>query len=145
MQAAATSVRTTKVLIVEDNLDVADTLARFLHIGCGFDVATATDGVKGVRAAVFNPPDVVIIDIGLPKLNGLLVAEQIVQELPHRPLLIVVTAFGDAATRSLAEEVGIDHFLTKPADPFVIEQLIEDHMGSGHAPFSEGESWREGI
>lgn len=130
MQAAEIPVRTTKVLIVEDNFDVADTLARFLHIGCGYEVATASDGPKGVRAAVADPPDVAIIDVGLPKLNGLLVAEEIAQELPHRPLLIAVTAYGDAATRSLANEVGIDHFLIKPADPFLIEELIEAHIAA---------------
>jgi DNA-binding response OmpR family regulator len=133
MQATETIVRATKVLIVEDNFDVADTLARFLHIGCGYEVATAADGPKGVRSAIANAPDVVIVDIGLPKLNGLLVAEEITQELPHRPLMIAVTAYGDAATRSLAKDVGIDHFLTKPADPFAIEELIEAHIAAPDA------------
>ncbi len=116
------------VLIIEDNQDVADSLARFLRIGCGYEVATATDGIRGIRAARENPPDVLIIDIGLPKKNGILVAEELIDSLPDRPLVIAVTGYGDASTRGLAEEAGFDHFLTKPADPFAIESMIEDHM-----------------
>jgi DNA-binding response OmpR family regulator len=118
----------TSVLIIEDNQDVADSLARFLRIGCGYEVSTEIDGIRGVRAARDNPPDVAIIDIGLPKKNGILVAEELIESLPDRPLVIAVTGYGDSTTRALAEEAGFDHFLTKPADPFAIETLIEDHM-----------------
>jgi len=116
------------VLIIEDNADVADSLARFLRIGCGYEVSTAPDGLKGVRAALEHPPDVLILDIGLPKKNGILVGEELIEALPHRPLVIGITGYGDATTRALAEEAGFDHFLTKPADPFLIESLIEDHL-----------------
>jgi two-component system, sensor histidine kinase len=119
---------TASVLIIEDNQDVADSLSRFLRIGCGYDVATAFDGVRGVRAARENPPDVLIIDLGLPKKNGILVGEELIESLPDRPLVIAVTGYGDTTTRALAEEAGFDHFLIKPADPFAIESLIEDHL-----------------
>jgi len=119
---------TALVLIVEDNADVADSLARFLRIGCGYEVSTAPDGLKGVRAALANPPDVLILDIGLPKKNGILVGEELIESLPDRPLVIALTGYGDATTRALAEEAGFDHFLVKPADPFLIESLIEDHL-----------------
>jgi DNA-binding response OmpR family regulator len=119
------STATASVLIVEDNPDVADSLARFLRIGCGYLVSTAPDGVRGVRAGRENRPDVLIIDIGLPKKNGILVAEELIESLPERPLVIAVTGYGDATTRALAEEAGFDHFLVKPADPFAIESLIE--------------------
>jgi DNA-binding response OmpR family regulator len=128
MMNASPSTTTGAVLIVEDNADVADSLARFLRIGCGYSVATASDGVRGVRAARENPPDVLIIDIGLPKKNGILVAEELIESLPERPLVIAVTGYGDATTRALAEEAGFDHFLVKPADPFAIESLIEDFL-----------------
>ena len=119
---------TASVLIIEDNADVADSLARFLRIGCGYQVSTAPDGLKGVRAALEDPPDVLIVDIGLPKKNGILVGEELIESLPDRPLVIAVTGYGDATTRALAEEAGFDHFLVKPADPFAIERLIEDHI-----------------
>jgi len=125
---ASHSTATASVLIVEDNADVADSLARFLRIGCGYEVSTAPDGVKGVRAALENPPDIIILDIGLPKKNGILVGEELIESLPDRPLVIALTGYGDATTRALAEEAGFDHFLIKPADPFHIESLIEDHL-----------------
>jgi DNA-binding response OmpR family regulator len=119
---------TASVLIIEDNSDVADSLARFLRIGCGYEVDTEGDGVRGVRAALGHPPDVVICDIGLPKKNGILVGEELIELLPDRPLLIAMTGYGDPTTRALAEEAGFDHFLVKPADPFAIEELIEAHL-----------------
>jgi CheY-like chemotaxis protein len=122
--------RTVSILIIEDDADTADSLARFLRIGCGYSVATAPDGLEGVRMAVADQPDVVICDIGLPKKNGLLVGEEIADSLPRPPLLIAVTGYGDQVSRDLAEAAGFDHFLLKPADPFQIEALIEAHSQS---------------
>jgi DNA-binding response OmpR family regulator len=119
---------TASVLIIEDNSEVAESLARFLRIGCGYEVTTEGDGVRGVRAALADPPDAIILDIGLPKKNGILVGEELLESLVDRPLLIAVTGYGDATTRALAEEAGFDHFLVKPADPFAIEGLIEAHL-----------------
>ena len=116
------------ILIIEDNLDTADGLARFLRIGCGYTVMTAFDGLKGLEMALADRPDVVICDLGLPKRNGLLVGEQILSTLEPRPLLIAVTGYGDHATRELARTAGFDHFLVKPADPFEIEALIQSHF-----------------
>jgi DNA-binding response OmpR family regulator len=115
------------VLIIEDHADVAESLARFLNLGCGYRVTTAQDGLAGIRTAVEIHPDVVICDIGLPRRNGLLVAEELSGSLPYRPLLIGITGYGDQVTQGLAMDAGFDHFLTKPADPFTIQTLIEAH------------------
>jgi two-component system, sensor histidine kinase len=120
--------RTVSILIIEDDADTADSLARFLRLGCGYKVATAPDGVRGLRAAAEAPPDVVICDIGLPKQNGVLVGEELAESLPHRPLLIAVTGYGDDVTCGLAADAGFDHVLVKPADPFAINDLIEAHL-----------------
>jgi DNA-binding response OmpR family regulator len=116
------------VLIIEDDADTAESLARFLRLGCGHTVATAPDGLKGVRMALADQPDVVICDIGLPKKNGLLVAEELAASLPHRPLLIAVTGYGGQVSEGLVEAAGFDYFLLKPADPFRIEALIEAQL-----------------
>jgi CheY-like chemotaxis protein len=126
---ATIAARPLSVLIIEDDVDTADSLARFLQFGCGYFVATARDGLSGVRIAVDNRPDVVVCDIGLPKKNGLLVAEELAEFLP-RPLLIAVTGFGDQVSQGLAEAVGFDHFLLKPADPFQIKALIDGEAES---------------
>jgi DNA-binding response OmpR family regulator len=120
--------QTASVLIIEDNLDTAEGLSRFLKLGCGFRTSIATDGIKGLQMARDEQPDVVVCDLGLPKKNGLLVGEQILEALEPRPLLIAVTGYGDQATRELAAEAGFDHYLIKPADPFEIEALIEAHL-----------------
>jgi CheY-like chemotaxis protein len=117
--------RAMTVLIVEDNADTAESLARFLRLGCGYEVSTAWDGVKGIRAALDHNPDVIVCDIGLPKRDGLQVAEELLEQLPRRPLMIAVTGYGNRVTRDQAMAAGFDHFLVKPADPFEIEALIE--------------------
>jgi len=112
------------VLLIEDNMDVADSLARFLRVGAGFDVRVAYDGPAGLKSAVGHPPDAIVCDIALPKVNGLELAAEIVAQLPAKPLLIAVTAFGGEYPEAKARAAGFDYYLTKPADPFVIERLI---------------------
>jgi DNA-binding response OmpR family regulator len=133
-------VRPLLILIIEDNLDTAEGLARFLRIGCGYAVVTATDGLKGLEAARNDPPDVVICDLGLPKRNGILVGEEIASAQTPRPLLLAVTGYGDVATRELARGAGFDHFLVKPADPFEIEALIQAHFAPEAEPVPDNES-----
>ena len=120
--------RAPTVLIIEDNRDTAASLACFLRLGAGYGVAVALDGAEGVRFALDTPPDAVICDIGLPKQNGLLVAEELAERLPRRPLLIAVTGYGAQATREYAQAAGFDHYLVKPADPFELQALIEAHV-----------------
>ena len=114
------------VLVIEDVMDTADSLARFLHVGTGLEVRVAYNGETGVKMAFADPPSVVICDIGLPRLNGLRVAGELA-ELKPRPLLIAVTAYGGVYTEDLARAAGFDHYLVKPADPFEIERLVLEH------------------
>jgi DNA-binding response OmpR family regulator len=131
MTATAPAIRTVSVLIVEDNRDTADSLSRFLRLGCGYRVAVANDGEQGVRMAVADPPDVIVCDINLPKKDGFRVAREVVEQLPVRPLLIAVTAYGGDYPLAHAEAAGYDHYLVKPADPFEIEAFIEDSLSRG--------------
>jgi DNA-binding response OmpR family regulator len=112
------------VLLVEDHIDTADSLARFLRVGAGFDVRVAYDGSAGLKAAVRQPPDAIVCDIGLPKLNGLELAKELSAALPVKPLLIAVTGYSGEYPETQAREAGFDFYLAKPADPFVIEKLI---------------------
>src|SRR5438270_14006439 len=108
MSAAATTMRPASVLVIEDNLDSADSVARCLRVGAGFDVRVAYNGEAGVKAGFADPPDVVVCDIGLPRLNGLKVAGELA-ELRPRPLLIAVTAFSGVYSEDLARAAGFDH------------------------------------
>lgn len=113
------------VLVIEDNMDTADSIARFLRVGAGFQVRVAYDGSAGVKLATAHPPDAIVCDIALPKLNGFGVAQALTATLPAKPLLIAVTAFAGIYPEASAKEAGFDYYLAKPADPFVIESLIQ--------------------
>ncbi len=106
-------------------MDVADSLARFLRVGAGFEVRVAYDGLAGVRLAGESHPDVVVCDIAMPKLSGLQVARELTGLVP-KPLLIAITAFAGEFPEGTAREAGFDHYFVKPADPFVIEALIRN-------------------
>jgi DNA-binding response OmpR family regulator len=119
------------VLVVEDNMDAADSMARFLRVAAGFDVRVAYDGAAGVRLATESRPDAVVCDIQLPRLSGLEVAGHLIALGPTRPLLIAVTAFSGVYPEDRARAAGFDHYLVKPADPFTIERLITDYLRRG--------------
>jgi CheY-like chemotaxis protein len=117
----------TSVLVIEDSMDVADSMARFLRVGGGFDVKVAYNGEAGLKAALADRPDAVVCDLAMPRLNGLRVAEEL-SRLEPRPLLIAVTAFAGAYPEDMALLAGFHHYFQKPADPFAIEAAILDHL-----------------
>jgi DNA-binding response OmpR family regulator len=114
------------VLLVEDNPDVAASLALYLEL-CHFDVTVAADGEAGVRAAMADPPDAVVCDIGLPRMDGFAVARAVGAGLAPRPLLIAVTGYGEDWMRERGAAAGFDHYLVKPADPRAITALLRAH------------------
>ena len=106
-----------RVLIVEDHEDTAASLAMLLRL-YGHVVEIAADGSSALRAVQASPPDVVLLDISLPKMNGWLVAEQIREQSTwKRPLLVAITGRGMTADRLRSQEVGIDLHLVKPVEP----------------------------
>ena len=113
------------VLVIDDNMDTADSLARFFRVGVGFDVRVAYDGSAGLRLATERAPDAVVCDIAMPRLSGLGVASALCRMAP-RPVLIAITAFTGDYTEATARAAGFDFYLAKPADPFAIETLIRD-------------------
>ena len=130
MSDAADPDRPVSVLIIEDVHDTADTLAEFLRTACGYEVAVAYDGETGLKRAVADRPDVVVCDIGLPRLDGFKVAQQVTEFVSPKPQLIAVTAYGGTFRREQAMQV-FDHYLTKPADPRAVAALIQARRRSG--------------
>jgi two-component system CheB/CheR fusion protein len=124
---AAAPVRPASVLVIEDNMDAADSTARFLRVAAGYDVNVAYNGEAGLKAAFAGRPEAVVCDLALPRLSGLRVAEELARLAP-KPLLIAVTAFAGAYPEDLALLAGFDHYLLKPADPFAVEALIRAHV-----------------
>ncbi len=114
-----------RVLVVEDHPDGREML-RFLIQVWGHDVQVADDGPDGVQAALAWRPDVAIVDIGLPGLNGFEVALQVRAALHGRITLIALTAYCQPEDRRRAFEAGFDHFLAKPADPVELARLVQE-------------------
>jgi DNA-binding response OmpR family regulator len=105
------------VLVVEDHLDIAETLAKLLRMR-GYKVRVALDGLTASQAAEEVLPDVVLLDIGLPGIDGYEVARRIKKQTHEkRPLFIAVTGLGQESDRRQSEEAGIDLHLVKPVDP----------------------------
>ena len=114
-----------RVLVVDDNGDVATTLRRLLEMA-GHDVREAHDGFEGVHVATEFKPQIVLLDIGMPGMNGYDVAKEIRQRAASDPpRLVALTGWGQAADKARAREAGFDLHLTKPVDPEVLLELID--------------------
>ena len=113
-----------RVLVVDDNVDTVTTLA-LLVTESGHDVRTAYDGSEVLEAALDYRPNVVLLDIGLPGLNGFEVAEQIRQQPTLKNIVLVaMTGYGQESDRKRSQEAGFDHHLVKPGDFGKVLQLL---------------------
>lgn len=113
------------VLVVENDRDGAETLSLLLQMS-GHRVAVAADGEAALITAALAPPDVVILDLRLPKLNGWDVAVKLRERtVGKRPFLVAVTGCGQEADYQRSSEVGIDLHLLKPVDPPELLAVLE--------------------
>jgi len=115
-----------RVLVVDDNLDSAASLAMLLQL-MGQQVDTAHDGEEAVDKALATHADIVLLDIGLPGLDGYQAARKI-RELagPEAPRLVALTGWGQEEARRLSEEAGFIAHLVKPVDMAVLTKLLDD-------------------
>ena len=113
-----------RILVVDDNRDSAESLVMILQM-MGNDVHTAHDGLEAVAAAAEFRPEVIFLDIGLPKLNGYEAGRQI-RELAGggEMVLIALTGWGQEQDRRQSREAGFDHHLTKPVDFDNLRELL---------------------
>ena len=118
----STSLR--RVLIVDDNVDAAAMLSECLELS-GHCVRLAHDGPSALEAVLQFEPEVVLLDIGLPGMDGYEVATRLRQQFSRNELLLIaVTGYGTAEVRRRCLEVGIDHHLIKPANPDQLESIL---------------------
>lgn len=110
-----------RVLVIDDNQDAADSLARLLRLW-GFDTRVSYSGMEGLEVARTYRPDCVLSDIGLPELDGYHLAERFRQDevLKETPL-IAITAYAEPAR---AKAAGFDEHLVKPADPAALQVIL---------------------
>jgi CheY-like chemotaxis protein len=115
-----------RVLIVEDNRDAADMLSMLVG-AWGHTVQVASDGLAALEVAEAFRPQAVLLDIGLPKLDGHAVARRLrAQQWSRDTLIVAITGRGQEADRRKSEEVGIDRHLLKPVDLQVLRALLAD-------------------
>jgi CheY-like chemotaxis protein len=114
-----------RVLVVEDYEDGGESLALLLRL-YGHEVAFARDGATAIQMAQEKPPNVLLMDIGLPGEDGYAVAKRLRGLLPATPLVIAITGYGQPKDHQRSRDEGFDYHLVKPADPCELEGLLEE-------------------
>ncbi len=113
-----------RVLVIDDHPDTTQGLARLLRL-LNHEVLTAHDGPTGLAAARAHRPEVLLLDIGLPGMDGYQVAEKLRREdFGKDMLLIAVTGYGREEDRQRALSAGFDHFVTKPVDSAALQAIM---------------------
>ena len=114
----------TRLLLIEDNPDIGETLSELLQL-LGHQVEWANDGLRGVERALSLLPEVALIDIGLPGIDGYEVARRLRKSEPAQSmLLIALTGYGRPEDQRRSLDAGFDAHLVKPVDPDALFALI---------------------
>ncbi|HST21803.1 MAG TPA: ATP-binding protein, partial [Blastocatellia bacterium] len=121
-QASASAER--RIVVADDNEDSAYTMAMMLKI-MGNDVRTAHDGFEAIEAAEAFRPELILLDIGMPRLNGYDACRRIREQSWGKDVVMVaLTGWGQDEDKRLSREAGFDHHLVKPIEPEALEKLL---------------------
>jgi signal transduction histidine kinase/ActR/RegA family two-component response regulator len=121
-----------KILVVDDNEDAATLIGDALEM-LGYQVVLAHDGPSALQIAESFEPDVALLDIGLPVMDGFQLAERLQRQQPpdHRPHMVAITGYGQESDRRRSRHVGFEHHLVKPVSlgelSRVVTELIASH------------------
>lgn len=114
-----------RVLVVDDNLDSAESLALLLEV-MGHTVRSAHDGEQALAEAEAFRPEIVLMDIGMPRMDGYEAARRLRQaEWAAETILVALTGWGQDEDRKRSQAAGFDHHLIKPVDPAALESLLD--------------------
>ncbi|SAL50291.1 signal transduction histidine kinase with CheB and CheR activity [Caballeronia sordidicola] len=129
VQTVATEITPKKILVVDDNVDAAESTAMFLRLD-RHDVRLAADGLSALATAQEFQPDVVLLDIGLPDIDGYEVAKRLRESPDHADtVLIALSGYGQDEHVQRSRLAGFDHHLVKPADLKILDTLISTRRG----------------
>jgi PAS domain S-box-containing protein len=119
-----------RILIADDNRDSADSLAMLLEM-LGHEVSLAHDGLEALETAKSSKPELIFMDLGMPRMNGY-DAARLIRNAPecNGVVLVALTGWGQEEDRRRSLEAGFDHHIVKPIDFAVVEKLITDLNGS---------------
>ena len=124
-------VKTARVLVVEDDPTVAEVVARYL-VREGFDVQSASDGQVALQRAIASPPDLMVLDLMLPGLDGLEVFRRLREVTPVPTIML--TARGDEGDRVLGLEIGADDYVSKPFSPRELTARVKSVLRRANGP-----------
>jgi DNA-binding response OmpR family regulator len=121
-----------RVLLVEDDEDTRQMYTQFLEF-FGFEIQGARDGLEALQRAAVAPPDAIVMDLAMPRLDGF----EATRRLKSNPAtaripVLVLTAFGSSADRARAFQAGADDFLTKPCELDTLASRLEEHLQRPH-------------
>lgn len=111
------------LLVIEDDEKILEAISEYFS-RAGYNVVTAEDGVAGVQSALSERPDAVVLDLMLPKMDGLAVCREIREKAPYVPILML-TAKDDVVDKVLGLEMGADDYITKPFSLRELEARIK--------------------
>jgi signal transduction histidine kinase len=122
---AATTGARRRILVVDDNVDAAEALGELLR-DYGHEVATAHDGPQAIDNARLHRPEIILLDISMPEMDGYEVAKRIRDDVGlGDALLVALSGYGEDRHRRLAREAGFDQHITKPVDASKLEELLK--------------------
>jgi CheY-like chemotaxis protein len=114
-----------RILVVDDIADAADSMAMLLGMW-GYDAKVSYKGVAALATARTFRPEVVLLDIGMPRMDGFQVAQRL-RELPglRNMVIVAISGYADEANRNRARLIGFDHYLGKPVDLDDLRALLD--------------------
>jgi CheY-like chemotaxis protein len=115
--------RCSRILIVDDNLDAANGLARLLKL-LGHEIQTVHDGPQAITEALSFRPEYVLLDIGLPGMDGYKVARRLREEGLYDAVIVAISGYGQEEDRRRSKEAGFNHHLVKPVDYTTLVSII---------------------
>jgi CheY-like chemotaxis protein len=121
------TLRRATVLIVDDNRDVAESIGALLELS-GFEVRLAHSGILALDVCTSISPNVVLVDLGMPGMNGFELARLIKQSSRYPMLMIAMTGWKRPGDDTAAHEAGFDYYLTKPVDTDAVVQVIQEFV-----------------
>ena len=137
----APAAQATSLLIIEDDENISSAIQEYFS-RAGYNVSTAADGVAGIEAASRERPDVVMLDLMLPRMDGLAVCKELRQKNPQMPILML-TAKDDVVDKVLGLEMGADDYITKPFSLREVEARIKSVLRRSRAGTATGDGQDE--
>src|SRR5437016_14659085 len=139
--AAPAPAQATSLLIIEDDESISSAIREYFS-RAGYTVSTASDGIAGIEVAVKDRPDVIVLDLMLPKMDGLAVCKELRMKNPQMPILML-TAKDDVVDKVLGLEMGADDYITKPFSLREVEARIKSVLRRVRATAAVGDGLDE--